>query len=340
MKLENCIVSHQQYGDGKVLSQDNKYISIDFNGEIKKFLYPISFEKHLKLNDEKMQKDILQIIAHIKSEEKIKNAEKEKNIIAEKTKVLTKRNVKRKPYERKNIAFKCNYCNGGSSSKKIGFCGACSDEIIAHNIKTNKYYWCSNKNSPCNKYFNSKISRDELNAYIKDGFVCYESQMLKNWCAYAGENLSGENAGKPKKLNHVQINSLSILTTRLPDTEEKERLIFAVYLVDEAYEGDNRDSGYVTTSSKFKIELTTEEAKHIKFWKYYYNQSSPNHIQWGTGLFRYLNNEQSARILKDIADIKKKTKDEALAEEFFSYFCSVSGLDKNDIPPANGALER
>ncbi len=45
--------------------------------------------------------------------------------------------------------------------------------------------------------------------------------MLKNWCAYAEKNLSGENAGKPQKLNHVQINSLSILTTRLPDTEEK-----------------------------------------------------------------------------------------------------------------------
>ncbi len=331
MQLENYLVYHKKYGEGRISSHKDRYIFVDFNGENKEFEFPISFEKHLKLKDESLQKEILQIIARFKSEEEKKKAEKEKKEIIERPKSVTKANVKKKKYERKNIAFKCNYCDGGSSDSRIGFYGACSDEVIAHNIKTKKYFWCSNSKSACYRYFNSKINRDELNAYIKDGFVCYESQMLKNWCAYAGENLSGENAGKPKKLNHVQTNSLAVLTTRLPNTEEKERLIFAVFLVDEAYEGDNRDSGYVTTSSKFKIELTPEEAKHIKFWNYYYNPSSPNRIQWGTGLFRYLNNEQSAQILKDIADIKKQTKDEALAEEFFSYFCNISGLNKNDI---------
>ena len=41
------------------------------------------------------------------------------------------------------------------------------------------------------------------------------------------------------------------------------------------YEGDNRDEGYVTTSSKYKISLTQKEAKKILFWNYYHNENSP-----------------------------------------------------------------
>lgn len=96
---------------------------------------------------------------------------------------------------------------------------------------------------------------------LNDGFVCYESQMLRSWAAFAGYAHTKENYQKPMKLNKIQINSLAILTTREPYALEKDRFVFGVFIVDEAYEGDNREQGYVTTSSKYKLSLSLDDAK-------------------------------------------------------------------------------
>ena len=52
--------------------------------------------------------------------------------------------------------------------------------------------------------------------------------------------MTKENHQRPMKLNKVQVNSLAILTTREPHDSEKDRFVFGVFLVDEAYEGDNK----------------------------------------------------------------------------------------------------
>lgn len=107
--------------------------------------------------------------------------------------------------------------------------------------------------------------------------------MLRNWAAFAGFALTKENNQRPMKLNKVQVNSLAILTTRVPYAPEKDRFVFGVFLVDEAYEGDNREEGYVTTSSKYKLSLSLEEAKKILFWNYYHNENAPEKAAWGQG---------------------------------------------------------
>ena len=58
-----------------------------------------------------------------------------------------------------NIAFKCNYCDGGSSNKSIGFKLPCSDEIIKYNINEAKHVWCGQAESACYKYLNGEITR-------------------------------------------------------------------------------------------------------------------------------------------------------------------------------------
>ena len=140
------------------------------------------------------------------------------------------------------------------------------------------------------------------------------------------------------KLSKVQVNSLAVLTTREPYEPEEKRFIFGVFLVDEAYEGDNRDEGYVTTSSKYKIGLSKEEAKNIKFWNYYRNENAPERIAWGQGLHRYITDIQAASILKDIADLKIGTEDEELAREFLTYFCKINSIDSMVLPMREGAL--
>lgn len=142
------------------------------------------------------------------------------------------------------------------------------------------------------------------------------------------------------KLSKVQINSLAILTSREPNAPEADRFVFGVFLVDEAYEGDRRDEGYVTTSSKYKISLTQEEAKKILFWKYYHNDNAPKKVAWGQGLHRYLSDIQAASVLHDIWRVKAGTKDEGVAKEFLDYFCRIHDIDFAGLPVLKGALAR
>lgn len=116
--------------------------------------------------------------------------------------------------------------------------------------------------------------------------------------------------------------------------------MFGVFIVDEAYEGDNREQGYVTTSSKYKLSLSLDDAKKILFWNYYHNDNAPEKVVWSQGLHRYITNLQAACILRDIAKIKENTSDEQLAKKFFEYFCKINRLEIREIPKADGALKR
>ncbi|HAU5299901.1 TPA: hypothetical protein JD124_07915 [Clostridioides difficile] len=204
-----------------------------------------------------------------------------------------------------------------------------------------QHSWCCNEEAPCSQYYDGIIDRETLDEQNDDGgFVCYESQMLRNWAAFAGFVLTGENKQKPMKLSKVQINSLAILTSREPYAPEKDRFVFGVFLVDEAYEGDNRDEGYVTTSSKYKISLTQKEAKKILFWNYYHNENSPEKVAWGQGLHRYITDIHAASVLYDIWKVKAGTKDEELAKEFLDHFCKINAIKFDDLPVLEGALTR
>ena len=126
---------------------------------------------------------------------------------------------------------------------------------------------------------------------------------------------------------------MAVLTTREPGKLEHDRLIFGIFLVDETYEGDYYNEGYVSTQSKYKISLSINEARKIKFWNYYANVNSPEKISWGQGLYRYLSDIQAASILNDIYEIKKGTKDEVLSKEFLNEFCRINNISDSFISP-------
>lgn len=341
-------VFHQRWGMGIIKELNDDNMSVEFSEGIKKMKYPDAFEKFLIANDSDFQKYALEML-NIKREKEA--AEKEAKRLAyleelERAKKELEEDVKKsavarsKKIHRENIAFKCNFCDGGADEEHIGFKGVCSDTLIDYNIEDACHTWCCSDNAPCMKYYNGELSRKELDEQCEGGFVCYESRMLEEWKASAGYVVSGENKNKPMKLNKVQTNSLAVLSTRIPGTKEKDRFIFGVFLVDDAFEGDAHEEGFVSTKSKYKIELSADEASQIKYWNYYYNERTPEKIAWGQGLHRYIDNIQSAQILRDVLAIKKGKNDEDLAKEFYEYFCRINGLKDNDIPQNNGALLR
>lgn len=345
MNILGKVVFHKVFGEGVVTEQRDTCISVSFSQVEKKFVFPDSFETFLKAKDAEIGDDIIKYLATIQAERlrlQLENEQKrelQKQIFENRRDSIQTRKAKVNP--RANIAFKCNFCDGGQSDKQVGFNGVCSDARIRNNIEIEKRTWCCSEENACRQYLNGEITRKELDDQCKgNGFVCYESQMLRDWKALAGIVQTGENKGKPMKLNQVQSNSLCLLTTRDPVSTEEGRYIFAIFLVDETYEGDGRDEGYVTSESRFKIKLAPSEAKRMLFWNYHANGNNPEIAAWNTGLHRYFSNEEAVQILRDILTLKRGTKDEKLAEEFFIHFCKINGIDPNVISEAKGALRR
>ena len=349
MDLNNQVVIHKSFGEGKVVDHTGSYLVILFNQGEKKFIYPNAFKEYLRVKDEAIHTQVQNELAEIEQQKMLVQQETERKTAQERRTVIDERRPpQRKPKEkaspRANIAFKCNFCDGGKTPERIGFNGVCSDKMIQYNIGKAKHVWCSSTNSLCRKRFTGEIeSYRELKERVHNDFndfTCYESVMMRDWKASAGIVQSGENSGRPMRLVKVQANSLAVLTTRLPYDTDENRFIFAVFLVDESYEGDARDEGYVSTKSKYKIETTPEEAKKLKFWNYYFCPNAPEVIKFGSGLHRYLSDTQAAQILRDIVTIKQDTAQEGLAQEFFLHFCKVNGIDMMSIQANEGALIR
>jgi hypothetical protein len=342
------VVKHKVFGKGQIVDLENNYVTVLFDNieDEKKFSYPSAFGPFLELEDKsflkQVEKDkniIIQREAENKKiEEKLK---KEKMIKAMVDEAKHSKNTNNKASNRNNIAFKCNYCDGGNSEEIVGYKGACSDKIIEYNIKKSKRKVCSNPQCQCYKYLNGEISREELDKfYEENGAICAESQILKNWRAYTGTIQSGVNKGNPKKLRNITNSSLVLLTTRFPNAKDKDRFIFAVFLVDGNYNGNNKEKGYLGSDSKYKLKLSLNEAKKLKFWDYYFNPNKPKNITFGSGTHRYLTDIQAAQVLKRIFEIKKGTVDEEFSKEFLEYYCKIKNLEIDDIAVPEGALQR
>jgi len=363
-EIVNAAVSHKVFGDGKVIYLKNGYITVLFDTFQKEFVYPEAFKYFLNLRDSVISEEINEIIKiKEKQDQKLKEKKEEelrekqeleantrkrafKETLAKSNHKLSKKTsgTKKKSDGGHNIAFKCNFCDGGESLNEIGYHGVCSDEMILYNIEKKHHLWCSDKDSPCQLYHNGNMTRKELDDLMSNGdedsTVCYECQMLKNWKASAGMVLNGENKGKPRKLKNIQHNCLSLLTTRLPSMKEEERIIFGVFLVDDIDEGDEYDPGSVSTQSEYKIKLTLKEAQKMKFWNYYFNPNNPESIRMGSGLFRYFNDDQATQILRDLVKLKEKKPEWELSKRILDHFCLINHIDINAVPenPIGGLL--
>ncbi|MBR0249151.1 MAG: hypothetical protein IJQ70_09285 [Synergistaceae bacterium] len=324
-------VYSRAFGEGNVVNIVVKYITIQFSTGEKQFMFPSAFDGFLTTADEKLQN----MIAEAKEKELAEKKQRELNPAQEVHPVQERKAVINSPKTvRENIAFKCNYCDGGKNNNCVGFKGVCSDTMIKYNIGKAKHVWCAS-DSPCKKYYDGEISKKDLDR----GFLCYESKMLVEWKASAGVVQNGVNKGKPMRLDKVQNNSLCVLTTRLPNGPEESRFIFAAFLVDESYDGDGREEGYVTNNSKWRIELRPDEAKRMLFWNYYVNKNAPERIVFGSGLHRYLSDMQAAQILNDIIKVKSDPEEKAFAAEFFEHFCKISNIDPQIIAESHRTLK-
>lgn len=234
-----------------------------------------------------------------------------------------------------NIAFKCTYCDGGRSDDRVGFCGICSDGVLRAHIGEEHQSRCIASKLPCFRYFSQEITRAELDALGQSSSaVCRESRLLRDWRVPAGLVQHGGRRGTSMHLKQVRENSLGILTTCGPRCPERSRYIFGVFLVD----GPCESVECVRAKPEERIELAPAEADQLLFWRYHANANKPDMPIWNASQHRYLDDIHAAMILRDIAQMKRGTQDEARAEKLFARFCAQNQLDPDQIGAPDGAI--
>jgi len=302
LDVELCyeVVNHKVFGRGKIVDFENNYITVLFDES--KTEKKFTYPSAFGAFLELENKSFLKEIQEDKDEIDKMEAEKQK-IKEEEAKVMLNMKFKENGVRRlKNSPSK------SSDKNNIAFkCNHCDGE-------------------------NGKE--------ILGFYEATKSEFSK--CIYAGRQTSeiNEDKGKPMSLRNVKANSLAILTTKLPYTKDEDRFVFAVFITDENYEVNSKSDGYVGANPKYKIQLTLEEARKVKFWDFYFNANKPERIIFGSGLHRYITDVQASQVLKKIWEIKKDTSEEEHSRVMLEYYCGIKKLNIDEIPMPNGALQR
>lgn len=258
------------------------------------------------------------------------------------------------PYQdnQANIAFRFSYCDGGANEDQVGFQGLCSEELIKQNTHFIKMPWCSHSMCECRKYYMEKykyktykFTRLQLEELFekKGGSFCNESNLLNEWTAYAGNRLEDEDYGRPFTIKRADKDHLCVMTTREPGMEEKDRYIFALFIIGDTYEGNLEadgfyDQGWVRANNEYRIIIPSKIARKFLFWKFYKNLKNPLQPFWGSGRFRYLDDSAAYAILAYSLYLLNRTDLETTAIKMLKYFCAVKHIDANKITFSGGAL--
>lgn len=346
MEYVGELVAHKTFGTGTIIEFNDTFIVVKFEDDSQKdFVFPDAFDSYLELKNQELSKQVeekLIVYRQKEAEKKAKELEHKKE--AYKLNVLKSELANSKKSSIKttdsNIAFKCYYCDGGSNTGSIGFKSVCSDEAIKYNINIAKNKGCSSTSCNCNQYLAGNITRTELeDRYNKNNNFCYENKLLREWRAFPDVSFIEKKGAKVKNLKNVNQGSLVLLSTVLPNEKEKDRIIFGVYLLQDEYSIDYNTKGFLVADNKYKIELSLEESKKVKFWDYYFNTKNPEKITNSSTTYRYFDDVQSSQVLKAISEVKKGTPDEMASKEVFKRYCDIKNIDVNSISEPKGALQ-
>ncbi len=219
-----------------------------------------------------------------------------------------------------NIAFKITYCDGGETDICYGFRDVCTPECRQYNQKIGRA-WCNERRCPCAQLASGMIDESEFDK-VREDFLCYESKTLVDWKAYAGYD-NAKNPPRPRRFNQLCSSGVALLTT-VPNGED-DRYIFGLFKIAKYFEGSEDQEGYLEAHPKYRIEFTKEESKQMRFWDFYSNKNSEKE-QWGTGLFRYLSNQQILEVFRKALEVKQGKEDYELLKELANVFCQEKNL--------------
>lgn len=322
MNWQGLEVKHDQYGAGRILVVDDQYLTVRFESVGDKlFQFPQSLEHVLHIDELEARKE-----AHRLTEEREQETaarEAKKDLLRSRIEVDLSEELMRR-YEKQQRAMKRKSRSSAGSRNRSNIVFKCDLYDPEGDVPE----------------FNG-ITYDDYKAGQEIVSEDYEAQsdVFNSWTLHAGTFVSGQKKGQGIRMAKARPHSLAILTV-LPDgAEEDERVISAVFLIDRSYEGDEETPAWVqNTEPQYRLKFTEDEAFDLKLWRYYSNQTNPERIRMGSGIFRYIDDVQSAHVLRAIADLLKGTDREEQAQDFYETYCHLNQLDLEHLSKDEGPL--
>ena len=206
-----------------------------------------------------------------------------------------------------NVAFKCTYNDGGDKGF-VGFAGTCTDGNILRNVKTHPRTWCADPKNACRRFCDRGFRR------ARPQNPCQESQIITKWRFGPGTYHSGDREGVPISMNHVKAGKVALLTTRHPQRDtERERIVFGVYRIVRVSEDDSGEIS-VEGSAEHAIRLSETAAFALPYWRFKTMKDGQDPA-WGTGLFRYLSDQEVSNFLHALNPLLMSSRDRTVLEE-------------------------
>lgn len=195
----------------------------------------------------------------------------------------------------KGIAFKVTYNDGGANGGLIGYRGVCSDRTIVDNVMGLKVRWCSAEENPCRLYCDSGLNGRRPIVRQADEAHCYESGLLfaEPLRFWAGVSLEG----KPKRVKKVEPGKIAFLTTIPPGGKQEDRIVFECYRVGSVTPSDSGDC--VESDGTMDVVVPDDVARDLFFWSYQPRNKDGTRT-WGSGLFRYLEEDTTQHLIRDL----------------------------------------
>jgi hypothetical protein len=189
-----------------------------------------------------------------------------------------------------NIAFKVTYNDANWS-------GVCSKKVAEYNV--GKRVWCKeqyfyeeNCQSPC------YADPNDLNSGF---FPCFDAIAQKELMFSPGYFHNGANAGDPKQCKEAKVGKIALFTSKEQGAPEEERFIFAIGVI-KAIEliplENDLDEERIYCDKLKAIQFSSRFRP--KYWDYYTNKNAPDTKFWGSGLFRYVDDNEIGNLLSAI----------------------------------------
>jgi len=191
-----------------------------------------------------------------------------------------------------NVAFKVTWVYGEHGP----FTTPCTPNGREHNIAEQKKVWCTQGQCPCfTIYKNGNTETYDVTA--RGCWPCYDSAIFDTWGFSGGVYHHGPKKNQSISIRHFKKGKLAFFTSRRWDMAEKDRKIIGCFQI-ARYEKDkdHRFDKKMLFAGDLKLRVRDLE-KAPRFWNFHVQTAGP---LWGTGLFRYIPDQEARAMLRAV----------------------------------------
>lgn len=197
-----------------------------------------------------------------------------------------------------NIVFKVSFNDKNWS-------GICTSDTYKYNsFSAHKMFWCNmqaNLTANCQKAKDSDLSKNYYPCY--DSVANLLTQFTPGWN-------HGQDA--PHICLKAKVGKIALLTSLYPESGQEERFIFTLFEIERVIKIQTDIGDFVKSGTEFYIgnpatAVKLRKDQYLNYWDFTQNETNNPRFKkyWGSGLFRYLNDEIVAKVLTNIVSSKQ-----------------------------------